>query len=389
MAIAIRKQNSFGAILLVTGCCIGAEMIGLPVLSAASGFFPSSFAMFLAYLFTTGTGLLLLEAALWFEHKVNLLSIAQFALGKWGKIATGSLFLFLFYTIFVAYLDAAGQLVQLIFNALSLPISKELAMGISAFSASAVIYKGVRGVDWINRILMAGLFLSYLFLIVVGLPHVELTNLQYMNAPLAVAALPILLICFGYHNLIPSLTFHLQKNAEVLRSVIIIGNIIPFLFYLVWNFIILGMISDPASACKNSSLATDLLQATNQSGSVLYWVNAFCFFALFTSFITIALSFVDFLRDAFRKPPSELVLHAFVLIPPLLISLSYPRIFLQALSFAGGFINVILFGILPVVIIWIGRYVKKIEGPYTVSGGKPFLILMLLLCFGLLSLNLS
>lgn len=380
MLMAMRKENTLGAILLVAGCCIGAGMIGLPVLSAASGFLPSSIAMLFTYLFTTATGLLLLEASLWFDRKVNLFTLSQATLGKWGKVAVGILFLSLFYTIFVAYLDASAQILSF--------LPKPLSMALSALFISATIYRGFHSVDWINRLFMIGLFLSYIALMIVGLPHIEPKNLTYTNWPLSLSALPILLICFGYHNLIPSLSFHLQKTSHLLRSVIVIGNMIPFLFYFLWNFVILGMISDPATATQNSSIVTDLLQAAHQSSSILSWVNIFCFFALFTSFITTALSFVDFLRDAFTTPPPELFLHALVLLPPLAISLTYPSLFLTALSFAGGFINVLLFGILPIAIVWKGRYTKTLHSPYPLPGGKPALLFLLLLCFGFLLLNL-
>ncbi len=96
-----KTKGLFGAILLIAGCCIGAGMIGLPVRSAMAGFMPSSIAMILCYLFTTVTGLLLLEATLWFEHQVNLPSIVEITLGKVGKAITLVLFLFLFYCLFV------------------------------------------------------------------------------------------------------------------------------------------------------------------------------------------------------------------------------------------------------------------------------------------------
>src|SRR5690349_13326893 len=107
-----KRESAFGSTLLITGCCIGAGMLGLPVVSAMAGFLPSTLAMLLCYGFTTATGLLLLEATLWFDQKVNLLSIAQFAFGKIGKAVTWSLFLFLFYCLFVAYMDGGGQLFQ-------------------------------------------------------------------------------------------------------------------------------------------------------------------------------------------------------------------------------------------------------------------------------------
>src|SRR3990167_8754362 len=106
----ISNRRIFGATMLVTGCCIGAGMIGLPVLSALTGFMPSLVAMVFCYLFTTVTGLLLAEATLWFDGNANLPSIVEFALGKIGKIITIILFLFLFYCLLVAYLDAGGSL---------------------------------------------------------------------------------------------------------------------------------------------------------------------------------------------------------------------------------------------------------------------------------------
>jgi tyrosine-specific transport protein len=228
---------------------------------------------------------------------------------------------------------------------------------------------------------MIGLLMSYVFLMVVAMPHIKPENLGHLNWRGSLGTLPILFICFGYQNLVPSLAFYLQKNVNKLRMAIIAGNIIPLLFYLLWNFAILGILSDPAAACKNSIVVTELLKSANKSGSIVYWVNAFSFFALFTSFITIALSFVDFLRDGFQKKPHDLFLHAMVLLPPLAICLSYPRLFLQALDFAGGFLDVILFGILPVCIVWSGRYIKGAQGPYQVAGGKGFLIVILFFVF--------
>ena len=60
--------------------------------------------------------------------------------------------------------------------------------------------------------------------------------------------------------------------------------------------------------------------------------------------------------------PSVFIFSVFifsVFIPPTLISLTYPHIFLKALSYAGGYSCAILFGLFPPVMAWVGRYVKK------------------------------
>lgn len=383
--VVVRKGSAFGAMMMVTGCCIGAGMIGLPVLSAATGFMPSFLAMVLAYIFTTATGLLLLEATLWFKGRVNLMSIAEFALGKAGKIGAGLLFTFLFYSIFVAYLDGGGFLIQ----SLLFPEWMPRAAGTFAtvLLVGSVLYLGTRRVDLINRVLMVGLVLSYGALVAVGLPQVKLENLSHVEWGSTLATLPILFICFGFQNLVPSLVHYLDRNLSAVRTAIVVGNLIPLFFYFLWNFVILGMISDPNST-SDSGMVTGLLGA-ERSLSIYFFINAFTFFALFTSFITIAISFVDFLRDGFKKPPAEWVLIGMVLAPPVAISLSYPRIFLQALDFAGGFIDVLLFGVLPALIVWVGRYRKGAEGPYRMAGGKVFLGVVLGVCMSLLVLRYS
>jgi tyrosine-specific transport protein len=377
----VKKGSPFGATLLISGCCIGAGMIGLPVMSAAAGFLPSTIAMMLAYFFTTVTGLLLLEATLWFDRRVNLLSIAQYALGKGGKYLVGSLFLFLFYSLFVAYMDGGAQLITGI-----LPVSREVAIVGCTALVGAVVYAGAKAIDKINRCLLIGLAVCYCALIAFGLSHVGTENLQKMDFKASVAVVPILLLCFGYQNLVPSITYYLKKNVNAIRMAIVIGNLIPFFIYFLWNYVILGILPEGQGVKGNS--VGELLQSAAQSASVQVFIQGFSLFALMTSFIPNTLTFVDFLRDGLpAKFKSELLLYGLVLIPPMAFAFFNPNIFLKALGFAGGFIDVLLFGIFPAAAVWIGRYVKKAEGPYAVAGGKPLLVLIVLLSAGFLLLR--
>ncbi len=388
MKIALTKQeNIFGAILLVTGCCIGAGMIGLPVLSAAAGFLPSCAAMAFSYLFTTVTGLLLLEATLWFDKSVNLLSIAQFALGRAGKLVTGGLFLFLFYCIFVAYMDGGGLLfAEFLGRVLGIPVSREMGILACATFVGAITYAGTRVTDHVNRGLIMGLVASYACLVVLGLPHGNLTNLTHVDWKASMATIPVLLICFGYQNLVPSLVSYLNRNVKALRLSIVVGNGVPLMCYFVWNFVILGLL--PPGASGSGEMVTQLLETTTQASSVVFFVKAFSLFALVTSFLAIAISFVHFLKDGLPRK-HNLFIHALVILPPMLFSLFYPNIFLKALGLAGGFADVLLFGILPPVVVWIGRYVKKTEGPYQVPGGKLLLSAVFLLSLGFLVLRFT
>jgi len=380
-----KKENLLGAILLVAGCCIGAGMIGLPVLSAAAGFLPSCAAMVFSYGFTTVTGLLLLEAALWFDKQVNLFSIAQFALGRVGKVLTGGLFLFLFYCIFVAYMDGGGQLfAEVLSRVFGVPVSRELGILACAGVVGAITYAGTRVVDNVNRGLMLGLVASYVCLVILGLPHGNLTNLTHTNWKSSLATIPLLLVCFGYQNLVPSLVHYLNRNVRALRLAIMVGNCLPLMCYFVWNFVILGLL--PAGTAGSGEMVAQMLETTTQVSSVVFFVKAFSLFALVTSFLAIGISFIDFLKDGFPGK-SRLVYLGLVIVPPMVFSLFYPNIFLKALGLAGGFADVLLFGILPPVVVWIGRYVKKAQSSYQVPGGKLLLAGVFLLSLGFLILR--
>jgi tyrosine-specific transport protein len=392
----IKSKQILGVTLLVTGCCIGAGMVGLPVVSALAGLMPSTLAMFLVYLFTTVTGLLLLEVTLWFEERVNLMSIAAFSLGKTGKLLTMVLFLFLFYCLFVAYMDAGGQLFsEMLSVVLQHQVSREMGILTCVLFVAGFTYTGIRFVNSINKGMLLGLVLSYVALVIIGLPRIHTENLFHMNLSATIATVPILLICFGYQNLVPSITYYLKRNVNAIRFCIVFGNFIPFIVYFIWNMTILGMINaTEMKAIPSVDMVTELLKGGSDSSTVIFFIKSFSLFAILTSFLPSAISFVDFLKDGFKVVPEyldndNLVYYALVFVPPLICSLIYPHLFLQALEFAGGFIDVLLFGILPAVVVLIGRYRKLIKAPYQVAGGSFTPVLVILASLFILYIKLS
>lgn len=386
MNAIVKKRHLFGATMLVTGCCIGAGMIGLPVVSRLSGFMPSVIAMLVCYLFTTITGLLLLEATLWFDTKVNLPSIAEYTLGKFGKLITIFLFLFLFYSLFVAYLDAGGNLFAGMLSSLfNIQISHTFGVLLCMGFVFLVSYAGTIIVDGFNRAMLLGMVLSYCFMLILGLPKVTFENLTYANWNATLGVVPVLLICFGYQNLVPTITYYLDKNTRAIRLAIIIGNLIPFFIYFIWDYVILGMLSvNNVELSDNVAMVTELLQNSAVSSFLIVMIiKSFSLFAMLTSFLPSTVSFADFLKDAFVKvfngsKKSNLLIHSLIFIPTSICALVYPRIFLEALSFAGGFIDVLLYGVLPAVVVLVGRKMKSNVGCYQVFGRNITPIFVLL-----------
>lgn len=376
-----------GGILLVAGCCIGAAMLGLPVLSAFAGFVPSVVMFFISWLFMLSTGLLLLEVNLWFKEEVSLISMADRTLGFSGKVIAWGGFLFLFYALMVAYIAGTGQLIA-DFSLHLVGIEMPAWMGsiLTCLLFGFMVYLGTKAVDWLNRLFMVGLIAAYTLLVYFGSQYVHPEYLKYQDWPATILVIPAMILSFGYHNMVPSLTSYLKGDLNRLRKTIIIGSLIPLFIYILWEVIILGLVPVEGEggfrqALQQGDMATKTLR--NMTG--LPWIgelaNYFAFFAIVTSFLGVALSFVDFLADGLKikkDNKGKVYLCILVIALPLIFALIYPKVFLLALSYAGSFGAVILFGLLPASMVWAGRYRKKIQAPRLLPGGKISIIIIII-----------
>lgn len=387
-----------GASLLITGCCIGAGMLGLPVLTALAGFQLSIMLFLLSWLFMVTTGLLLLEVNLWFTDEVSIVSMAERTLGTVGKWVCWGTYLFLFYSLLVAYVTASGTLFSDFAHAIS-QIALPTWVGSLGFTLlfGFLIYLGTGTVDHFNRFLMAGLIGAYVLLMVLGFPHTKSEYLSHRDWYAALFIIPPMVISFGYHNLIPSLTTYLGHQRRRLVTSIFAGSLLSLLVYILWEWLILGIIPLTGEtgflrALDEGSIATHTLKNAVGSTWVVTAAQFFAFFAIVTSFLSVALSFVDFLADGLgikKDRKGRVCLCVLTLGPPFALALLYPKIFLVALNYAGAFGAVILFGILPALMVWSGRYRSGLQSREIVPGGRGVLAVVILFALVVIGLQLS
>ncbi|HSX37343.1 MAG TPA: aromatic amino acid transport family protein [Chlamydiales bacterium] len=365
-----------GGMLLVAGCCIGAGMLALPILTGLAGFFPSFSILLLAWAFMTFTGLLLIEATGWFPREIHLLSMTQESLGRPGRMIAWSSYLFLFYSLLVAYIAASGAIFSAIFESLfSIHLAPITASVIFTFISGWIIYLGTRPVDLFNRYLMGGLIVTYLGMIALGLSKIDPKLLLQWNPKYLFSSLPVLVISFGFQNMIPSLTAYMKGDLQKVRLTIIGGSLMTLAVYLIWSFFILGIVpyDNLLTSYEKGEEATIALHNTLGNSAMTHLAQGFAFFAIATSFLAQGLTLAHFLSDGLKNKFHSGWMVLLALTPPLIFALSYPQIFFKALNFAGGICAMILFGILPVAMVWIGRYSKNIPSNYHVRGGKASL----------------
>lgn len=389
------KGSVFSAICLVGGTCIGGGMLALPIATGISGFWPSTVIMIICWLAMTLTALLLLEITLWMEEGVHVSTMSARLLGRYGEALTWILFLFISYASIVAYAAGGGVLLVNALEKAGVHLSKEAGCALFIGVFGLVLYLGNLIVGRVNSILFTGMILAYIALVGMGIDEVKPLLLMKRNWSSAWLAFPILLTAFSFQTMVPSLTPYLKKNVRGLRLVIIGGTILAFLIYAIWQVIILGIIpvegeNGLAAAYIKAEPATSFLQEHVHGVWISELANFFAFFAIVTSFLGMSLGLFDFLADGLKikkEGLGNLWLGLLIAVPTYFCATYFERIFLVALDATGGYGDSILNGILPVLMVWVGRYHLGYQGPYRMKGGKPLLIAILLFFTGTLILT--
>jgi len=347
LRIMERSGTVFQGSLLIAGTAIGGGMLAMPVVTSLGGFIPSMMLFFVTWLFMAVTGLLLLEVCLWIKGDTNFISMTHKTLGKWGEVFAWVVYLFFFSCLTLAYVDGCGQLVSSLFSSF-LPAWTGSVIFLAVFGP--VVYVGARLIGRINVFLMAGLIVAFLMFVGLGFSYVKQGNLEHQNWLLSLKTLPIAFAAFGFQGTVPSLTRYLEYDKDKSRKAILIGSFFAFAIYVIWHWLILGIV--PAKTLASGGSVVDPLKVVLNNPVISVVGEFFAFFALVTSFLGVTLGLRDFLADGLKiekTPGGRACLCGLIFVPVLIGALIYPNLFIEALGIAGGYGGALLLGLLPIL----------------------------------------
>lgn len=388
-------KHAAGGVLLIAGTCVGAGTLALPMGTAHLSLTHGLLLFVLCWTFMTLSALLMLESNLRIAPGHNLVSMAEQTLGTPGKIIAWLSYLLLFYSLTAAYLNGAGTWMQARLEELTaLQVSFEHAAIVLGVLVAAVVHAGPKAVDWTNRVFMLGLAIAFGTLLFDTAPHFSLTQAVEKPGTFDPMVLPLLLTTFGYHIVIPTLTTYIQCDKR-LKSIILIGSLIPLVVYLLWETWVFGLLSPQtletvATAEAPAVALVEALQNMSHHSRIGMTASAFTIFLIATSFLGVTLSLFDFITDALKvkaEGAKRYGLTFLTFFPPLCIVILLPSSFLFALSFAGIFVAILL-GVYPALMVWRARYHQNRLCEYAVFGGKPILAITMAFFAGVIALEL-
>lgn len=391
------NSKMIGGILFIPATAIGAGMLALPVVTGFAGFWPTTFLFIFYWILMTYSALLMVEVNLWMEKPgSNMITMAGVTLGNVGKAVSWLAYLFLLYALTTAYLAGSGSMMKEYARdviGLEVPASIDALPLVLIFAF--LVYRGAHAVDYLNRVLMGAFFAIFVIMVIFLTPHVNVELLAPYQYEAIWVGLSTIATAFGFHVIIPTLTVYLDRDVKKIKQVIIIGSMIPLAFYLIWQVLVLGIVPLEGSvslstAYQEGTNGAEILSRYLKHGFLAELAKAFSLLAVVTSFLGVSMSLCDFFADGFkipRSPLGNLLMVALTVIPPFFIAKTNPRVFLEALDYAGAFGVIFLLVLFPALMVWKGRSRFGPTAIYQTPGGKGALLLVILISLFLIGLE--
>ncbi|MGD9108722.1 MAG: aromatic amino acid transport family protein [Gammaproteobacteria bacterium] len=381
-----------GSIFILVGTTVGAGMLALPIVSAAVGFAFATIILTIVFSFMLITALLTLEVSLAFDiYRNHFSTMADATLGRFGQILAWIICLLLLNALIAAYIVGNGSLLTTSFLKLTgtnMPDWFSLAV-ITIIFGSIVCY-GTHLVSWCEKGLLSvkGILLIITFSVL--MPHVRLKHLfdHYYTVKYMWSAIPIFIVCFGFHPTIPSIINYIGKKPRELKWIIIYSALVPLIIYLLWLIVVFGIIPLLGKhgfihfAAKKNSIVymLDEISFLLKNNWLTVIVNGFSDIAMSTAFLGVSLGLFDFLADALKRKNNffgRLQTGILTFVPPLCFVLFYPKGFVYVLSYAA-FFAIILVIIMPAMMTYKLRKSKKLHSSFRVIGGNSLLCAVIL-----------
>ncbi|QFI38960.1 tryptophan transporter [Moritella marina ATCC 15381] len=343
------QPSALGGIFIITGTSIGAGMFSLPVLTSNMWFGWAVLFLCVSWYCMYSSALYLLEANQKFKHGVNFDSMTKALLPTSLRLLNGLSVLFVSYILVYAYISGGGSMLgHSLESGLGIDIDQSAASFIFAVLLGLIVSFSTKAVDRFTSAMLGGMVITFSIAIYSLLSGADFSLLQPLaemteRLPYSWAAIPSLMVCFGFHSNIPSLVKYYNKDSSKVVSSIRYGSLLALTIYLIWllaSFTVIGRdgFTSVIAQGGNMGALVSALESAGSGATLAVTLQLFANFAVATSFLGVALGLFDFLTDLLKLDDtlsgrSKTALVTFV--PPMIGGVLFPNGFIYAIGYAG------------------------------------------------------
>ncbi|MUM78054.1 tryptophan/tyrosine permease [Pseudodesulfovibrio sp. F-1] len=339
--------------LIVTGNMLGAGILALPIDLGPAGLLPAALGLLGIWALMTCNALIIARQPFLAQNRdADLPTFFEVVLGPVGKWVSVAANLVIFYGLLTAYLAGAASVLV---GSLGLDVPGWAALvgyfcvaTLFASFGDAVLRKGA-------TVFMTIMWLLFAAMVVMVLPHFEGHGVRGIDLVFFTSALPILVVAFNFHNVIPTVCRVLGHDRKSITRAIWLGSGLGMVMTFIWTLAVLMTLPmesansvDIVSAFSHNEPATVPLGRLIATRAFVDVSVAFAVVAMTTAYMATGVAMLSFLRDvAGRLGKNRLAVWLVAFVPPLAVGALYPDIFIDALNVVGGLGVGSLFGILP------------------------------------------
>ena len=357
-----KRPSPLSVALLIAGAAVGAGILGLPVQTGMAGALPALIALSLMWLVSLTTSWVIADSYLRGGNaQADLASIYQHEIGAWGKWLTVVGYLINYYGIMVAYLAGSAAVLSTL---LDIPQARTWMVLAFFVVATAVCIFGLDLVRRFNTLLMVVLLATLGFLLLAATRNLDPGRFAYTDWAFLPSTLPVITCSLAFQNMVPMTCRQLGGKRPLIFRALLMGSLIPWVVGVLCIITLVGALpltggeGSLLSAFQHDEPATiPLAQALGQTGVTAAGL-LFSICAIFTSYLATGSALTGFWRDLAApivKGRADWPHPVMTFVPPLLVVLVWPDLFLTALNVAGGLGLGIFIGLAPALVLLLRR----------------------------------
>lgn len=315
------KNNLFTAISLLIGTTIGAGFLGIPYVFAQSGFLIGAINLVLIVAIMLLINLYLGEISIRTKGSHQLTGYAKIYSGIIGKKLMFFSMIFGIYSAILAYIIAEGESLSLLIFGTT---SSSFVIGIIFWLIMSLIaLSGLKSLRKYEPVSVSLTLLLGLLIILIFLGKINLNNLAYINTKNYFLPFGVILFSMLSFSILPEIEIVLKGNEKKMKKTILIGTLIPALFYIFFALCISGTFG-----LQTPEIATLAL------GKIFVCLGIL---AMFTAYLGLSISLEDMyiLDYKFSKRKSWLITTLIPLMLYIILKLIEKNSFVTILSIAG------------------------------------------------------
>lgn len=332
------------------------------------------------------TAMLTLEVNQWFPAGTEFVTMLKELLGPYGSFILCTLYLLFFYVAITNYYSGIGN-----FIIHSLHLHLPIWMGCLPWIilAGLLCFYGPHSVVYFYRVLLLGLVLSLSLIVIFSVRHIHWIQLGTGHYAHLFYLFPFMVGAFTFHFMIPTLRTYLNNDTKLLNRSFLYSAVLLLLIYGLWLMLNFGIFpttgANSLAELRSSTFPTLSLieQLTNITVTpilpTLFKIISFCTITI--SFMGMTLAMHTFIKELFHLSSSkkdQFITTLNSLLPPLIFIVLSSNTFESSYMFNSVLIFVI-FILTPILLVWRGRYIKKLAFGFSAGGNKVILLALIAL----------